>query len=281
MNGITRREFVSLSVAAAASAALPGNAWSQPRDGAAARGSKKRGLGISTANPAWPGVVTELRCRWFYTWGGSLPTDPPADTPFIPMVRSRHAQPERIAEVADQARSLGITDLLGLNEPDEAKQDNMSVEEALAIWPMLMETGLRLGSPGCVHPDNDWMTAFMAGVEKQKLRVDFVCVHSYGGPDARAFVRKLTRIHRLYDRPLWITEFAVGDWAAKSLRENKHSPGTVLDFMEEVLPMLEDLDCLERYAWFPARPDSAPLGTSALFDATGTLTPLGELYSEA
>ena len=48
-----------------------------------------------------------------------------------------------------------------------------------------MKTGLRLGSPVCVHPDNAWMKAFMQGVAERKLRVDFICMHSYGGPGCR------------------------------------------------------------------------------------------------
>jgi hypothetical protein len=38
---------------------------------------------------------------------------------------------------------------------------------------------------------------------------------------------------------------------------------------------------VERYAWFPAKPDSRALGTSALFDADGKLTRLGECYRDA
>jgi hypothetical protein len=85
----------------------------------------------------------------------------------------------------------------------------------------------------------------------------------------------------MFERPLWITEFGVGDWAAKSVEENQHSPEIVLGFMEKVLPMLDDLECLERYAWFPSLPDSPPLGTSALFDSDGNLTQLGEFYRDA
>jgi Glycosyl hydrolase catalytic core len=37
--------------------------------------------------------------------------------------------------------------LLGFNEPDLSSQSNMSVSQALALWPRLMATGMRLGSP--------------------------------------------------------------------------------------------------------------------------------------
>ncbi len=277
---LTRRKFLGLSAAAAA--AIPIHALAQESGQAGPSGSKKKGLGLGAKNPFWPGILTDLRCRWVYTWMGNVPPDLPEGTGFIPMIRSGGiTNTAAIAKVADQAKANNITELLGLNEPDAAKQDDMTVEGALEAWPLLMETGLRLGSPGCVHPDKDWMVEFMAGVKERDLRVDFVCVHSYGGPNPEALVQRLEKVHKMYDRPLWITEFGVGDWAAKSVEENQHSPETVQRFMEKVLPMLDDLDFLERYAWFPSMPDSGPLGTSALFDHNGELTPLGEIYRDA
>jgi hypothetical protein len=73
----------------------------------------------------------------------------------------------------------------------------------------------------------------------------------------------------------------VGDWQAKSVEENRHSAEDVLRFMQEVLPMLDNQDFVERYAWFPAAPDRIPLATSALFDANGQLTELGQCYRDA
>lgn len=286
---LTRRKFLGLSAAAAATAAIPVKSSAQVLAPNAApalpddlqSGSKKKGLGFGAKNPFWPGMLTELKCKWCYTWMGHVPPDLPEGMQFIPMVRSKGMQAEPIAKVASQAEAHGITELLSLNEPDAAKQDDMTVEAALDAWPLLMETGLRLGSPGCIHPDQKWMLDFMAGVEERQLRVDFVCVHSYGGPDPAALVGRLQKVHKLYDRPIWITEFGVGDWKAKSVEENRHSPETVLRFMDKVLPMLDDLDYLERYAWFPSQIESAPLGTGALFDADGELTALGECYRDA
>jgi hypothetical protein len=132
-----------------------------------------------------------------------------------------------------------------------------------------------------VHPDKEWMIAFMDGVKQRGLRVDFICVHSYGGPNPEALVKRLEAVHKMFGRPIWITEFAVGDWKAKSVDQNQHKPEAVLGFMEKVLPMLDRLDFVERYAWFPSKPTSAPLGTSALFDENGGLTPLGQCYRDA
>jgi hypothetical protein len=141
-----------------------------------------------------------------------------------------------------------------------------------------MALGLPLGSPACVHPDREWMKAFMRGVEARGLRVDFVCVHSYGGPNADALIKRLEDVHNLFQRPIWITEFAVGDWQAKTRAANRHSPASVMGFLKDVLPRLDACEFVERYAWFPAHPDNAPLGSSALFNEDGSLTPLGEAY---
>lgn len=280
---MTRREFLRLSAAAAVASAATklSAAPAQGLPDFLASGSKKKGLGLGPKNPRWPGLLTELRLKWVYTWMGNVPADLPAGLPFIPMVRSKSMEADKIAKIADGAKAHGITELLGLNEPDAESQDDMTVEAALDAWPLLMETGLRLGSPGCIHPDKEWMARFMAGVEERQLRVDFVCVHSYGGPNARALVNRLEKVHEMYGRPIWITEFGVGDWQAKSVEENRHSPDEVLRFMQEVLPMLDDQDFIERYAWFPAAPDRIPLATSALFDADGQLTELGEYYRDA
>jgi hypothetical protein len=275
---ITRRKFLQLSaVSVAASASFPLRLQSSEPFA----GSPKKGLGLAPRNPVWPQILTDLRCKWVYTWVGRIPPNLPEEIKFFPMVRRTSSQPEQIARIGEEAKAHGITQLLGFNEPDAERQDNMTVEEVLAVWPLLMETGLRLGSPGCVHPDREWMQEFMAGVEERGLRVDFINVHSYGGPDPGALINRLRRVYEMFGRPLWITELGVGDWKAQTVEENEHSPEVVWQFLHELLPQLDGLDFLEYYAWFPSSQDNPALGTSALFDSEGQLTPLGELYRDA
>lgn len=279
---ITRRKFISLSATSAAALSLCGfqSQLDSPKK-ILARGSKKKGICMGENSPGWAAMQSNLHCKWCYTWGGSVPSELPEGMEFIPMIRSKNMNAQTIAQVAGQAKEHGIRELLGLNEPDEKTQDGMTVQEALDAWPLLMETGMRLGSPACVHPDNEWMIEFMAGVKKRKLRVDFVCMHSYDGPWAEGLVMRLAKIHQMFNRPIWITEFAVADWAAKSVEQNRHKPETVQRYMEKVLPMLDRLHFLERYAWYPANSSNAALGSSALFDDEGALTPLGKCYRDA
>lgn len=283
-----RRSFLGLTAAAALSVLTAGcGGLHSPHGNAPAplgsgtrSGSRKKGLGQSSKTPGWERRLSELRTRWFYTWGQTRPEGTPEDVQFIPMIYRTKGDLAWLAKTAAEVKASGATELLGFNEPDAKKQGNMTVAEVLAAWPTLMDSGLRLGSPGCVHPDKVWMQEFMAEVATRKLRVDFVCVHSYGGPNADAFVKRLENVHRMFGRPLWITEFGVGDWEAKSAEENRHKPETVLRFMEQALPRLEKLDFVERYAWFPAKPTSIPLGTSALHNLDGSLTRLGECYRD-
>ncbi|TWU22717.1 glycoside hydrolase family protein [Bythopirellula polymerisocia] len=225
--------------------------------------------------------IEALNAKWFYTWGAKKPAVMPQNAEFVPMIwgrfnPERHSHLEQLTLAAQQGE---FKYLMGFNEPDQPKQSDITVSEAIQLWPVLEAIGLPLCSPGCVHPDKEWMQQFMKEVDELGLRVDYVSVHSYGGPSAKALVERLKKIHAMYNRPIWITEFAVGDWNAQSVAENKHSPEKIKQFMLEVLPMLEELDFVHRYAWFSASPDSAPLGTSALFNEDGSLTELGEIYS--
>jgi len=247
-------------------------------------GSSKKGFcTLVRDNSDWLQKIQALNAKWFYSWGNKKPADVPEGVDFTPMIWGRF-DPEKKAVQLNQLTLAGkegsIKYLMGFNEPDQPKQSNLSVEEAVKLWPVLEATGLPLCSPGCVHPDRQWMKAFMQEVEKHQLRVDYVCVHSYGGTDAQALVKKLKEVHKLYGRPIWITEFAAGDWQAQSVTENRHTPEKVAQFMRELLPMLEKLDFVHRYAWYSASPDSASLGTSALFNEDGSLTELGKIYSE-
>ncbi len=100
----------------------------------------------------------------------------------------------------------------------------------------------------------------------------------YGGPNADSMVKRLEQVHALYKRPIWITEFAVGDWEAKSPEENRHKPEKIADFVAKLRPKLETMDIVERYCWFHGGVSGNALGTSSLFNADGPLTVVGEAY---
>ena len=253
-------------------------AQAQAAPGAKKAASLKKGFDtVVRPDGRWREQVTALRAHWFYSWGGDEPANLPAGVQFVPMDWGYYGNKDNglmrwLAKVKAQPH---VHALLDFNEPDGREQANLTVDKALEGWPYLMRTGLTLGSPAAVHADGDWMKAFMAGVEKKHYRVDFITVHWYGGADPQGFLGYLARVHALYQRPLWVTEFAPADWSG----HRGVSPQQAADFMRVALPGMDRLDYVQRYAWFSAAPEDAALGASALFQKDGSLTDLGRLYA--
>ena len=222
-------------------------------------------------------LYRELGVSWTYNWHPVAGTAMPDGVEFVPMIWGR----KDIPEIENAAKSGTV--LLGFNEPNHEKQANMTVEEALDLWPRLEATKLRLGSPapagGGATPDG-WLDRFMAGCKERGCRVDFICLHWYGenyNPEAatKALQSYLTAVHERYGKPIWLTEFA--------LRNFKGDPATVAEqqaFMAKVLPMLDGLPFVERYSWFvfgaerPSKPNSW-----YLLSPDGRLSELGLTYA--
>ena len=226
--------------------------------------------------------TNQLKVGWFYNWGPNRPEDTPQGVEFVPMIWGwREGASEQLLQSLAEKKKTGVFHtLLSFNEPDGGKQANIPVETAVEKWPLLMETGLRLVSPGAVHPDNAWMIEFMKQAEEKKLRVDVIAVHWYGGPDATGFLNYLERVYKRYHRPLWITEFAVADWSAKPDRPNRYTTKQVEQFMRVVIPALKRTHYVERFAWFKTTPKSVVMGISALVNEDGSPTKLGLQYAD-
>ncbi|MGL4400926.1 MAG: glycosyl hydrolase [Luteolibacter sp.] len=275
-NHMTRRQLLALAALAlpcSGELLLAAQASPKPR---------KKGLCLSAKTRSPERVAQFLKAvnsRWIYNWNIAAPKILPAGVDFVPMVyQGRTVTKQLMSEAKSQARKKGGKELLGFNEPDAPTQGNTSVEEALDAWPVLESAGLRLGSPATVHPDNEWMVAFMKGAKARGLRIDFVCMHSYGGPGVEGLLKKIEKIHDMYKLPIWITEFAVADWDAKTASENRHKPEKIAEFVSQLLPKLEAMEIVERYAWFHGGVSGGPLATSKLFNADGSLTIVGKAY---
>jgi hypothetical protein len=273
---MNRRQFVQLGLAATAGLVVPAHGADMLPSSTPSH--PKRGLGITTKpGSQWREKLERSGARWFYSWGPRAPESIPAGIEFVPMIWGRTGV-EMQSKIPELLKQQGSKELLGFNEPDNSEQAKLTVEQALDLWPGLMKIGLPLGSPGCVHSDKEWMQAFMKGVAEKNLRVDFITVHSYGGLSVDELMKQLSSVHEKFQRPLWLTEFAVGDWEAKTRADNRYHPEQIVSFMEQALPRLDQCAFVERYAWFPAKPDDCALGPCALFNEDGSLTRVGETY---
>jgi len=276
LSTMNRRNFIQLGLAATAGLVVPAHGAETLTSSTPSH--PKRGLGITTKpGSQWREKLERCGARWFYSWGPIAPKSLPNEVKFAPMIYGRTGV-ELQTKIGEILKQQGSQELLGFNEPDSKEQSDLKVEQALELWPELMKLGLRMGSPGCVHPDKEWMRAFMKGVAEKNLRVDFVSVHDYGGLNVDGLMNRLEAVHEEYQRPLWITELGVGDWEAKTRAENRYQPDEIVKFLEQLLPRLDQCEFIERYAWFPAKPDNAALGPCALFNEDGSLTPVGQAY---
>ena len=221
-------------------------------------GSEKKGWGGDL------GTTQALGGKWYYNWWHGGESAPGVE--YVPMVKT-HRQVN--AAVLNEIKAKGAKTLLCLNEPERKDQGDTTVEKALELWPVLMATGLRLGSPA---PSSDaggmaWLSKFMEGVKRNKLRVDFIALHWYRSSSAEELKLWLDEIAKEHRRPLWLTEF-----------NSMYSGGDRNKFARDAWKVLDRHSKVERYAYF-----NAPIGQpGSLFQNKDyrTLTELGEDYKK-
>lgn len=220
----------------------------------------KKGVGLAEGQGLGAKHLQALRVSWYYNWRSQSALHTHVE--FVPMVfGARTALPPH-AQV-----------LLGFNEPDHPRQSDLSVQQALEMWPELVVRAKRLGSPAMAgNPsEGDWLPAFM----QNKPRVDFVTMHWYKGVDAKRFMRDVQKLCDRYGLPVWITEFAPSTAGQAREDPERHSQAQVNAFIDTVLPWLEKNPCVERYAWHDAK-----TGPSALWNTEGELTETGQRYAQ-
>jgi beta-glucanase (GH16 family) len=244
----------------------------------------RRGPSVKKGVGHWgrgmPEAMRELGCAWYYNWG-PRPTEAEAvEAEFVPMVWSEaFATDEHLAFV----KQRGYRTLLGFNEPDSKDQGNVSVEDALRLWPKLEATGARLGSPATTM-GAAWHDRFMEGARQRGLRVDVQALHWYGDITRPGAVSELHQfLRRYWERyrlPIWLTEWSGADFES---HHRKTTPADNAAFARESCALLEALPYVERYAWFASWPmkEDAAYSTAGLYERHGKLSPVGVAYRDA
>jgi hypothetical protein len=218
-------------------------------------------------------IWKNLNVGWFYNW--NINGNSSLDLEYVPIRQNRHWP-----GLNQDWRKKDSTHLLGFNEPDRPDQSKMTVDEAIRAWPVLLGTGLRLGSPAPSDGGLKWLYEFMDKADAAGLRVDFVAVHYYRAIQdpgdakgaAEQFHQFLKGVHDRVKRPLWVTEWNNGaNWTKAPKPTSKQQEEAIGKMIE----MLDKTPFVERYAiynWveemrFVERKD-------------GTLTPAGEVYRD-
>lgn len=207
--------------------------------GSGAQGAPYKGIANSPA-----AQIKALGASWCYNWG-TTPKSTDCDDPyFVPMIWGSG----NVASALKGVGKAGYKTVLGFNEPNKSDQANMTVADAIALWPDLTsDPNIRVGSPAVSDDGRAWLEDFMKQVKQKGLRVDFVAMHWYGWNKGSCVAGQLegaVKWASQWGLPVWITEF--GCMGSSNTDEK-----TVLDFFNSAIPMLAKHPLVERYAWYP------------------------------
>ena len=215
--------------------------------------------------------IEALGATWCYQWS-TRPNDADcADPYFVPMIWGAGDVAGGIQDIGN----AGYTTVLGFNEPNKSDQANMSVAEAISLWPeMTSNPNLRVGSPAVSDDGRAWLEDFMDQARAGGLRVDFIAMHWYGwnaGSCVASQFEGAIRWAEQWGLPIWITEFGC-------MGSSNPDEQTLLDFFPAAVAMLQGHPLVERYAWYPWN----DYNHLYLPDANNihVITPLGELFQE-
>lgn len=171
-----------------------------------------------------------------------------------------------------------VTHALGYNEPDHTEQSNVTVAQAIAEWPNMLKTGLRVGSPAVTN--NSWLYQFMDSCKARNYRVDYVAYHAYwGGKSPQNWYNDLKAIYLRTGRPIWITEWNNGanwtneTWPTADKSLSAANAAKQLSDIKAILNVLDTASFIERYSIYNWVQDCRAM---VLAD---TLTPAGKYYA--
>lgn len=227
-----------------------------------------------------------MNMGWYYTWG----TNPFSYTTysqieFVPMVWGTGNEKSIPA-----IKSKNYKYVLSYNEPDMPLKDKngnfvggseVDVNTAINHWYLFDGVGQHVGTPApALSPswkDGTWLRTFMSKIDTSTI--DFIPLHCYyggygGAAGANTFLKEVVdATWEMYHKPIWITEFAVSEWAFNDA--NKRT--SVNQFLKTAIDGLNSRDYVERYSWFSFDVSSGN-GASGLWYSNGALTDLGNTY---
>ncbi|KAJ8518600.1 hypothetical protein ONZ45_g4354 [Pleurotus djamor] len=235
----------------------------------------------SKAGLAWPnGNSVDIRqytrsgkVSWYYSWS-SWPTR--TDLEFVPMLWGPSHVDEFARSIDRTIRNNRVTSVLGMNEPQQAGQANISPEDGTALWLAHLEPlyarGIRLGSPApsSAPSGKTWITSFLE-VCAGRCTVDFIVLHWYG-INATQFINYVIDFHETFQRPIWVTEWACHNFVDLNVQ---CSSDDVAAFLHETQSFMDNATFVERYAWFGAMRDMQDVNqANSLMDRNGRINAL-------
>ncbi|KAJ6466892.1 glycoside hydrolase [Mycena sanguinolenta] len=243
--------------------------------------SSKAGLaGGGDSDTDMTQFTTTGKVSWYYTWGLDSVDD--TNLEFVPMLWGE----KDVSGWTDASNGVNATisqrkptAVLGMNEPQETGQSNLTPQQGADMWTSYIEPlksqGLRLGSPApsSAPSGKTWIQDFLTACNGA-CTVDFIALHYYD-VNATAFAEYLTDFHNTFQRPIWVTE-----WACQNFNGGPQCTAPeVAEFLNQTQAFMDAQDWVERYAWFGALRDLQGVNTlDAMLTSSGQITDLGKQY---
>ncbi|KAF9547698.1 hypothetical protein CPC08DRAFT_648661 [Agrocybe pediades] len=242
---------------------------------------------VSKAGLAWPnGNTVDIsqyeggKISWYYSWSAH-----PANSTleFVPMFWGLQSSEDFNATIQQTLSDprLNVTALLGMNEPEQPGQSNITAQQGVDMWKTYVQpfnsTGLRLGSPATSSGPSGkiWLQDFLT-LCGDDCTVDFIALHWYG-TNASQFIAYVEDFHNTFNKTIWVTEWACQNFVDFSAQ---CSDEDVRQFLNATQSYLDNATFVERYSWFGAMKDMQGVNEdNALMGSNGSITSLGKQYA--
>jgi len=197
-------------------------------------GSGKWGLGWPNGDSDYLTNFLLPDVKFLYTWGPQLPSNLNGLTGVAMLWGYDQISQFQQLVVAGYANYV-----LGMNEPNEPSQSNMSAQDGAQLWMQyidpLHDQGYYLVSPACTNDaaGMQWMQDFFSACTG--CHVDAVAFHYYSTSES-GFATYATQLHNEFNLPIWVTEFADQNFSGGSQADQDdvwNFAGTIKQFVDE------------------------------------------------
>ncbi|KAL4810874.1 hypothetical protein BDV18DRAFT_128157 [Aspergillus unguis] len=245
-------KYLSTALLAASALAAPhGHSHSHSR-AAKRQTTSKRGAAYNDASTV-ESLASSGTVSWAYDWNMYTMGDLPSSVEFVPMLWGSKMFTGWFAAIQTLLNS-GNQYILGFNEPDMSSQASMTASDAAKYYKEYITTfsgQSKLISPSVTNGNGadeglNWMKSFLD--ECSDCGLTGMAVHWYGetADDFKTFVGQATDLAAQYNlEETWVTEFALS-----SDISGTGSSTSSADFLDEVLPWLDQQTSVTRYAYY-------------------------------
>ncbi len=252
----------------------------------------KKGICVNTRDMGATVDPKDLNLGWYYNWGtqsfkeSGYKNTKFYDLEFVPMI---YGEPTKdYKTVFNEANAAGYKYMLGFNEPDLGSESNIQATTAASRWTnyyVPLKGNLRLGSPAIstaspLVESKWWDTYWNTLSASDKANTSFIAVHKYyeyyNAETAYEFLMLIDETYSKYQKPIWVTEFALWRFDIHSADAKKAE-----EFLKIVCKGLNERSYVERYSWFCTDINNPAASSSALFNySTGELSNIGKIYAQ-